>query len=63
MFRMATKPKKMDIEDYAPLSAGSEAHWEVSCFSFEISVATSPPPRFREGLNHSIFLINGQLKR
>ncbi|XP_023336219.1 TBC1 domain family member 13 [Eurytemora carolleeae] len=26
---MAAKPKKMDIEDYAPLSAGMEAHWEV----------------------------------
>jgi len=29
---MAAKPKKMDIEDYAPLSAGMEAHWEVRIY-------------------------------
>ena len=31
---MAAKPKKMDIEDYAPLSAGMEAHWEVRILKF-----------------------------
>ena len=36
LFRLATIPKKRAMEDYAPLSAGSEAHWEVNTFFLDI---------------------------
>jgi hypothetical protein len=51
---MASKPKKKDIEDYAPLSEGSEAHWEVVERILFLYAKLNPGQGYVQGMNEII---------
>jgi len=51
---LATIPKKRAMEDYAPLSAGSEAHWEVVERILFLYAKLNPGQGYVQGMNEII---------